>query len=119
MISSTREGCLFRQLQNNPDVVPESMAAALGVLSGMENEPTTAEETAEAFAALEAPVCPVEDCRVSVNGLLQYITSAGADAPRQALDEVVAASCAILDTPHDVDTVLGSFGGEWPDSPND
>lgn len=97
--------------------MPESMTTALDVLSAMEDEPTTVEETAEAMAALAAPVCEVQDCKVSVEGLLRYVMSAGADAPRQALDEVVAPSCELLDIPHQVDTDLGSFGGNWPDTP--
>jgi hypothetical protein len=103
--------CLFRQLQDSPDRVPESMASAVGVLAEVGDEPT-ASETAEAFAALEAPACPVDGCRVSIDGLLKYVTSAGADAPRESLDQVVAPSCALLDIPHDIDTQLGSFGGE-------
>jgi hypothetical protein len=117
MNSTSRESCLFRQLQNDPEAMPESMLTALDVLSGMKEEPTTAEETAEAMAALAAPVCSLEDCKVSVEGLLRYVIGAGAAAPRQALDEVVAPSCELLDIPHQVDAELGSFGGNWPDTP--
>lgn len=92
------------------------MAGALGVLAVMEDEPTKAEDVAEALTALEAPACPVEDCRVNIGGLLRYVTSAGADAPRQELDEVVAPGCAILDVPHQIDADFGSFFGE-PDNP--
>lgn len=49
---------------------------------------------------MEAPVCDADGCKLSTQGLMRYVTSAGDDAPRQALDEVVAPSCAILDVPH-------------------
>lgn len=115
-MSSGCEGCVFRQLQNDPQNVPESMAGAFSVLSGMEDEPAKAGDTAEALAALEAPACPVDGCQVSIGGLLRYVTSAGAAAPRQELDEVVAPGCAILDVPHQFDTDFGSFFGD-PDNP--
>ncbi len=115
-MSTNCEGCVFRQLQNDPVNVPESMASAFSVFSGMGEEPSTAGDAAEAISALGAPACPVEDCEVSIGGLLKYVTSAGADAPRQELDEVVAPGCAILDIPHQFDAEYGSFL-EDPDNP--
>jgi hypothetical protein len=106
------EGCVFRQLYNDPERVPDSMTSALSILSGVQEEDITAGDTAEALSALEAPACPVDGCRLSIRGLLTYVTGAGADVPRQELDEVVAPGCAILDVPHQIDTDFGSFYGD-------
>ena len=48
-MSNNPENCLFRQLQQNPDVIPESMTPALATLSKVEDESATAADVAEAM----------------------------------------------------------------------
>lgn len=105
MGSADRKDCVFRQLESNPEEMPPSLANVFGVF--MENEPETPSEAAEMLVAMEAPVCDVKDCKLSMQGLMRYVTSAGDGAPRQTLDEVVAPSCAILDVPHAAEEILG------------
>ncbi len=110
------EGCVFAQLQNDLVNMPESMAGAADVFTAMGDGPVSAGDAAEALCAFEAPVCPVDGCKLSIDSLLKYVKSRGADAPRQVFDEVVAPGCAILDVPHQLDADFGSFFG-YPENP--
>lgn len=97
MRSANRKDCVFRKLEENPEKTPPSLASVLGAFT--EDEPETPGDAAEMFAAIEAPVCNVEGCKLSTQGLIRYVASYGDDAPRQELDEMVAPGCAILKYP--------------------
>lgn len=113
MSSAARKDCIFRQMAENPEAMPTSVANVFGAFT--ENEPETPVKTAEMLTVMDAPICNVKDCKLSNQGLIRYITSAGDDAPRQELDEMVAPSCAILDVPHTAEEVLGPY--MYPDDP--
>ena len=113
MTSASRKDCIFRQLEENPEDMPPSMARVMGAFTGDESE--TLSETAKILAATETSVCDVEGCRISTGGLMRYVLSAGKGMPRQRLDKAVAPSCAILDIPHAAEEVLVS--NVYPDGP--
>lgn len=113
MSSIDREACVFKQIIENPEEVPQRMASVFSTLP--EEEPDTPDGAAEVFTALEAPICNVTYCKLSIQGLLQYVTSASDNEPRHELDGVVAPSCTILDAPHAAEELLGLY--EYPDDP--
>ena len=98
MSSVIRKDCVFRQMRANPEAMPPGIAAAFSDFT--DDAPQTPDETEKLIAAMETPICDVEGCALSTLGLLRYITSAGTDAPRQALDEAVAPDCDLHTIPH-------------------
>lgn len=128
--SSGCETCAFRRIDEG--FVPEALKDVMGVLATKdidsvvdtvreedegfdENRTTSEQQFAEILPLMETPVCSVDECTLSTGHLFRYITSAGSDIPRQAIDDAVAPSCQILDVPHAIDHLLDSMSHFWPD----
>ena len=96
---SDRNLCLFRQMEAADDP-----SDALEVSA----DPTP-----------DDIVCKLGGCGLTLGHLVEYVTAAGAAEPRNALDSVVAPSCAMLDVPHDADRDLGDMWDRIFDSPDE
>jgi hypothetical protein len=87
--------CFFRQLIDRPDSVSSLIVGITGMPGTTDQEPTTEENAVRALDALAMPVCPVQECYLTTDGILRYIASAGDATQIQQVRAMVAADCEL------------------------
>lgn len=109
--------CTFRQMEENPGEIPEIMIAVAAVLT---KDFKSIADIAEDITAMEAPICEVKDCKLTVSSLANYMDANGTDAPRQEFAEMVAPDCSLrtLTSAFEEEVAPYVHPDRYPEGPN-